>query len=114
MPAELFFRSAGDRRAHSVLEFVEKAFAHVGRHIEWRGAGRDEKGLETGTGRILVEIDPRYFRPTEVDVLCGDPSKARAKLGWSHKVSFDAPVSQMVDSDREIVQRQGVRRNWDG
>ena len=98
---------------HAVREFVEKAFAHVGRRIEWRGSGRDEKGLEAGTGRTLVEIDPRYFRPTEVDLLCGDPSKARAKLGWSHKVSFDALVREMVDSDLETVRRESVRRNRD-
>jgi GDPmannose 4,6-dehydratase len=98
---------------HSVREFVEKAFAHVGRPIEWHGMGREEKGLEAGTGRILVEIDARYFRPTEVDFLCGDPSKARAKLGWSHKVSFDALVREMVDSDLETVRRESVRRNRD-
>src|ERR1700686_1484992 len=98
---------------HSVREFVEKAFAHVGRRIEWHGSGRDEKGLEAGTGRTLVEIDSRYFRPTEVDILCGDPSKARTKLGWSHKVSFDALVREMVDSDLETVRRESVRRNRD-
>jgi GDPmannose 4,6-dehydratase len=98
---------------HSVREFVETAFGHVGRRIEWRGSGRDEKGLEVGTGRPLVEIDPRYFRPTEVDFLCGDPSKARAKLGWSHKVSFDALVREMVESDLEAVRRENVRRNRD-
>src|SRR6266567_3617881 len=98
---------------HSVREFVEKAFAHVGRRIEWRGSGRDEMGLEAGTGRILVEIDTRYFRPTEVDILCGDPSKARTKLGWSHKVSFDALVREMVDSDLEAVRRESIRRNRD-
>jgi GDPmannose 4,6-dehydratase len=98
---------------HSVREFVEKAFAHVGRRIEWRGSGRDEKGLEAGTGRILIEIDARYLRPTEVDFLCGDPSKARAKLGWSHKVSFDALVREMVDADLETVRRESVRRNRD-
>jgi GDPmannose 4,6-dehydratase len=98
---------------HAVREFVEKAFAHVGRRIEWHGSGRDEKGLEAGTGRTLVEIDSRYFRPTEVDILCGDPSKARAKLGWSHKVSFDALVREMVDSDLETVRRESVRRNRD-
>jgi GDPmannose 4,6-dehydratase len=98
---------------HSVREFVEKAFAHVGRRIEWHGSGRDEKGLEAGSGRTLVEIDSRYFRPTEVDFLCGDPSKARAKLGWSHKVSFDALVREMVDSDLETVRRESVRRNRD-
>ncbi len=70
---------------HSVREFVEKAFAHVGRRIEWRGSGREEKGLEAGTGRALVEIDPRYFRPTEVDFLCGDPSKARRSSAGATK-----------------------------
>jgi GDPmannose 4,6-dehydratase len=98
---------------HAVREFVEKAFAHVGRRIEWHGSGRDEKGLEGGTGRTLVEIDSRYFRPTEVDILCGDPSKARTKLGWSHKVSFDALVREMVDSDLDTVRRESVRRNRD-
>jgi GDPmannose 4,6-dehydratase len=98
---------------HAVREFVEKAFAHVGRHIEWHGSGRDEKGLEAGTGRTLVEIDSRYFRPTEVDILCGDPSKAHTKLGWNHKVSFDALVREMVDSDLETVRRESVRRNRD-
>src|SRR5579862_6116626 len=98
---------------HAVREFVEKAFAHVGRRIEWHGSGRDEKGLEAGTGRTRVEIDARYFRPTEVDILCGDPSKARAKLGWSHKVSFDALVREMVNSDLETVRRESVRRNRD-
>jgi len=98
---------------HSVREFVERAFGHVGRRIEWHGSGRDEKGVEAGSGRALVEIDHRYFRPTEVDFLCGDPSKARAKLGWNHKVSFDALVREMVDSDLERVQRESVRRNRD-
>jgi GDPmannose 4,6-dehydratase len=98
---------------HSVREFVEKAFAHVGRRIEWHGSGREEKGLEAGTGRTLVEIDARYFRPTEVDLLWGDPSKARAKLGWSHRISFDALVREMVDSDLDAVRRESVRRNRD-
>jgi GDPmannose 4,6-dehydratase len=97
--------------SHSVREFVEKAFAHVGRRIEWHGSGGDEKGLEAGTGRALVEIDSRYFRPTEVDALRGDPSKARAKLGWSHKVSFDALVREMVEADLETVRRESARHN---
>jgi len=98
---------------HSVREFVEQAFAHVGRRIEWHGTGRDEKGLQAGTGRTLVEIDSRYFRPTEVDSLRGDPSKARAKLGWSHKVSFDALVREMVASDLDTVRRESARHNRD-
>src|SRR5260370_33351239 len=91
---------------HSVREFVERAFAHVGRRIEWRGSGRDEKGLEAGSGRTLGEIDPRYFRPTEVDFLCGDPSTARAKLGWSHKATFDALVREIADAALETIRSE--------
>jgi GDPmannose 4,6-dehydratase len=96
---------------HSVREFVEKAFAHVGRAIEWRGSGSDEKGIDARDGRILVEVDPRYFRPTEVDALLGDPSKARQKLGWHHKVSFGELVREMVDADLQDMRRDGGRRN---
>jgi GDPmannose 4,6-dehydratase len=85
--------------AHSVREFVEKAFAYTGRKIEWQGNGESERGIEAGTGRTLVEVDPRYFRPTEVDYLVGDPSKARRQLGWQHRVSFDELVEQMVKQD---------------
>jgi GDPmannose 4,6-dehydratase len=99
--------------SHSVREFVERAFAQVGRTLEWRGSGRDEKGVEARTGRTLVEIDPRYFRPTEVDILCGDASKARAKLGWRHKVSFEALVREMVESDLDAIGRESARRNRD-
>jgi len=96
---------------HSVREFVEKSFDHVGRRIEWRGAGLVEKGIDRRDGRVLVEIDPRYFRPTEVDTLLGDPSKARQKLGWRHKVSFDDLVREMVESDLDDMRRHGARRN---
>lgn len=92
--------------AHSVREFVEKAFQHVGRKIIWRGQGVDEKGIDAASDQVLVEVDPRYFRPTEVDLLVGDASKARAKLGWRYKVSFDALVSEMVDADLELVGRE--------
>src|SRR5581483_3853165 len=85
--------------SHSVREFAERAFAHVGMALEWRGRGVEEKGYEARTGRLLVEIDKRYFRPTEVELLIGDPSKARQKLGWQHKVSFEDLVSEMVDRD---------------
>src|SRR4030088_143279 len=71
----------------SVREFVEKAFSLVGMEIIWRGSGVDEKGIDPKSGRTLVEVDPRYFRPTEVDLLVGDPAKARKKLGWHHNVS---------------------------
>ncbi len=85
--------------SHSVREFVERAFAAVGRRIRWQGKGRDETGIDEKSGQTLVEVDPRYFRPTEVDVLRGDASKARAKLGWQHRTGFDALVNELVSSD---------------
>jgi GDPmannose 4,6-dehydratase len=84
---------------HTVREFVEHAFAVVGRRIAWRGEGVDEVGIDQANGKELVKIDPRYFRPTEVDVLLGDPSKAHAKLGWKHKVKFEDLVAEMVNCD---------------
>jgi GDPmannose 4,6-dehydratase len=96
---------------HSVREFVEKAFACVGRDIEWRGTGGAEKGVDARDGRVLIEIDERYFRPTETDALVGDPSKARQKLGWRHKVSFDELVREMVDADLQEMRRDGARHN---
>jgi GDPmannose 4,6-dehydratase len=98
---------------HSVREFVEKAFAHVGTRIEWRGAGRDEQGVDAATGQVRVEIDPRYFRPTEVDLLLGDPTKARTRLGWQHRVSFDDLVREMVDADRIVMRDEQRRRGRD-
>jgi GDPmannose 4,6-dehydratase len=96
---------------HSVREFVEKAFAHIGRAIAWRGRGVEEKGVEHSTGKVLVEVDPRYFRPTEVDSLVGDASKARAKLGWKHKTSFDTLVKDMVERDMLVIRNEQARRN---
>src|SRR5215467_89577 len=96
---------------HSVREFVERAFGHVGRRIVWRGAGVDEIGVDAKSGQILVEVDPRYFRPTEVDVLLGDPGKARQRLGWRHKTSFVDLVAEMVDSDRTQVRLEKERVN---
>jgi GDPmannose 4,6-dehydratase len=96
--------------SHSVREFVERAFAHVGKRVTWRGAGVEEQGIEAGTGRVLVEIDPHYFRPTEVDQLVGDPSKARERLGWRHKVSFDQLVAEMVEADLAAFADDSKRR----
>jgi GDPmannose 4,6-dehydratase len=88
---------------HSVREFVERAFAVTGREIVWRGRGIDEVGLERGTGRVLVRVDPRYFRPTEVEELLGDPTKAREVLGWSHRTTFPDLVREMVLSDLDAM-----------
>lgn len=90
---------------HSVRDFVEKAFAGVGRGIVWRGEGVNEQGIEATTGRVLVEVDPRYFRPTEVELLIGDPSKAREKLGWRHTTSFESLVQEMVEADLVKLKR---------
>jgi len=91
---------------HTVREFVEKAFAVVGRHIIWHGTGVAETGVDEATGKTVVEIDSRYFRPTEVDLLQGDPTKARERLGWHHRIGFDELVRDMVDSDMEVVARE--------
>lgn len=96
---------------YSVRDFVEKAFACVGRKIEWEGAGESERGLEAGTGRVLVEIDPRYYRPTDVEFLLGDPSKAHRVLGWKHRVTFDALVKEMVMQDLKTLGEETRRRN---
>ncbi len=96
--------------AHSVREFVEKAFRCVGREIAWKGAGLDEKGIDAASGQVLIEVDPRYFRPLEIDALVGDPSKARKQLGWRHKTSFDELVSEMVKSDLGLGSRTRPNR----
>jgi GDPmannose 4,6-dehydratase len=97
--------------SHSVREFVEKAFSHVGKTILWRGKGVEEKGVDKSTGKELVEVDPRYFRPSEVHSFIGDASKARAKLGWKHKMSFDTLVADMVEADMALVREERERRN---
>lgn len=91
--------------SHSVREFVEKAFALIGMPIEWVGKGADEIGYDTLTGRTRVVIDRRYFRPTEVDFLRGDASKARKVLGWAPKVTFDELVREMVVSDLQELHK---------
>lgn len=84
---------------HSVREFCEAAFRRAGIALGWRGRGTEERGYDLSTGRDLVEVDPAYFRPTEVDLLVGDPSRARAVLGWRHEVEFEDLVAEMVDAD---------------
>lgn len=90
---------------HTVREFVEASFAVIGRKIEWRGEGVDEVGVEAGTDIVRVKVNPKYFRPTEVDLLLGDASKARRELGWKPKVSFLALVEDMVKSDIELMRK---------
>jgi len=94
---------------HSIREFVELAFSHVDRKIVWKGQGVDEKGIDAKTGDVLVEVDPRYFRPTEVDLLLGDPSKAREKLGWVHQTGFTDLVREMVGYDLEALKLEAPR-----
>src|ERR1700730_10453079 len=95
--------------AHSVREFVERSFAHIGREMVWRGTGVEEKGFDAKSGECLIEIDPRYFRPTEVETLLGDPSKGSQRLGWYHSTTFDELVREMMDRDLEEVAQERHR-----
>jgi GDPmannose 4,6-dehydratase len=88
-----------------VRTFVEKAFRKVGMDLEWRGEGLQETGVDTSTGKTVVEVDPRYFRPTEVDLLLGDPTKAHERLGWRHQSSVDELVAEMVREDLKSMAR---------
>ncbi len=92
---------------HTVRDFTTRAFARAGINLRWEGSGLDEKGIDTDTGRTLVEVDPRFFRPAEVEQLLGDPSKARTTLGWNpRKTTFQALVDMMVDADMQLA-REG-------
>ena len=93
---------------HSVRAFVELAAAKLGFTLKWRGAGVEEKGLDAATGRSLVRIDPRYFRPTEVDTLLGDATKARKELGWTPEISFEALVAEMIEADLALAERDAL------
>ena len=95
-----------------VRDFVTHAFKQVGIDIAWSGHGVDEKGTDTATGKVLVEVDPRYFRPTEVELLLGDPTKAKEKLGWVHETKWEALCAEMVAADMITVARE-QRRNED-
>jgi GDPmannose 4,6-dehydratase len=95
--------------AHSVREFIDRSFAQVDREIVWRGSGVDEEGHDAKTGQCLVKVDSRYFRPTEVDILLGDPGKANQRLGWRHTTSFERLVQEMVQSDLQEVAQEPHR-----
>jgi GDPmannose 4,6-dehydratase len=97
--------------AHSVREFVERAFGEVGRTVVWRGQGIEEQGCDAKTDALLVEIDPRYHRPAEIDHLVGNAAKARAALGWRHRTSFEELVREMVAADLKSVKRESERHN---
>ncbi|MGB2074092.1 MAG: GDP-mannose 4,6-dehydratase, partial [Henriciella sp.] len=89
-------------------QFVDWAFDDVGLNLEWSGTGIDEKGYDKATGRCLIEVDPRYFRPTEVDLLLGDPRKAREKLGWSHETSVRELAREMVLADLALMENAAI------
>jgi len=88
---------------HTVREFIEKSFEHVGRRIEWRGKGVNEEGIDITTGEVVVKIDPSYFRPAEVDQLLGNPTKAKRQLGWEPVIRFDQLVKIMTDGDLRLL-----------
>ncbi len=95
---------------HSVREFVEIAAAELGMNIDWQGTGPDEVGIERRNGRTILRIDSRYFRPTEVETLLGDPSKAKEQLGWEPKIAFEEMVQEMIKEDLKIAERDQVVR----
>ncbi|HTY20283.1 MAG TPA: GDP-mannose 4,6-dehydratase [Geobacteraceae bacterium] len=99
-----FVVATGETR--SVREFAEKVFTRLGMPLEWRGRGVHEKGIDAATGNIVIEIDQKYFRPAEVDLLLGDPSKAKQKLNWQPQVGFDGLVEMMTDADLAEAERE--------
>jgi GDPmannose 4,6-dehydratase len=109
--ADDFVLATGE--THSVREFVELAFLETGISLVWQGQGRNQKGLDAKSGKILVAVDPRYFRPTEVDLLIGNPDKAKRVLGWTASTPFKILVQDMVKSDLELVKRESDYRRID-
>jgi GDPmannose 4,6-dehydratase len=92
---------------HTVKEFIEVSFKEIGVDIEWKGENENEKGYDAATGKVRIEIDKNYYRPTEVDLLIGDPSKAEKILGWKPKVTFEDLVKIMVKADCDMVKKKG-------
>ena len=95
---------------HPVREFAEKAFREAGIELRWEGEGVNEKGINKATNQVLIEVDPKYFRPTEVELLLGDPAKAKRELGWQHTYSFDQLVQEMVQADIKLFERDKYLR----
>jgi GDPmannose 4,6-dehydratase len=104
--AEDFVIATGEQ--YSVREFIERVTMRLGITLEWRGKGIEEQGIDTSSGRAVIRVDSRYFRPTEVDTLLGDASKARSKLGWKPQIGFDTLVREMVDADLEDARRDAL------
>jgi GDPmannose 4,6-dehydratase len=90
----------------TVRDFVNYSFNELGIELEWKGEGVEEKGIDKSTGKVLVEVDPKYFRPAEVELLIGDPTKAKEKLGWEAKVTLQELVSMMVKNDLEEAEKE--------
>ena len=90
----------------TVREFVETAFKHVGTDVEWQGEGVDEIGIDKATGKTIVKVNKKFFRPAEVDILLGNPAKAEEKLGWKREISFSELVERMVKNDLELVKNE--------
>jgi len=93
---------------HSVREFAERAAAALGMHLEWQGNGAEERGIDGKSGRVVIRIDPRYFRPTEVESLLGDATKAREKLGWVPEIDFQTLIEEMVAEDLDLARRDAL------
>lgn len=90
----------------TVREFVETAFSHVGIDIEWKGSGVDEVGINKASGKTVVKVNPKFFRPAEVEVLLGNPAKAESELGWQREISFSELVKRMIDNDMKLVEKE--------
>jgi GDPmannose 4,6-dehydratase len=104
--AEDYVIATGEQ--HSVREFLEMAAAHLGMSLEWRGTGVDQVAVDAVSGETVVRIDPKYFRPTEVDTLLGDATRAREQLGWEPEIGFAELVQEMVESDRRLAERDAL------
>ena len=100
--------AGGDEESDAGIQGVErgKEFARLGMQLVWQGSGVDEKGIDSATGRTIIKIDPKYFRPAEVDLLLGDPTKAKTQLGWELKTSFEELVNMMTDADFILAERE--------
>ena len=110
--ADDFVMATGETQ--TVRSFMERAFHHVGITLDWKGSGEEEKGYNADTGVCLVEVDPRYFRPTEVELLLGDPTKAREQLGWQATTTLDEMVEEMIISDRAKLKSETERKDRHG